>query len=543
MKPKKYSTIIILTIMFVVAFSLRIYKLGKSPEAFTWDEAALSYNSYSLLKTGADEYGYKFPLVLRSFDDYKPALYAYLSIPFIYLFGLSIFSTRLLSVVAGSSLIFSMYLLGKNITGKKSVGLLASLFSISMPLFLHYSRIALEANLSLALYTAGLANVTKKDNLKSFYVGSILLILSAYAYHSPRYLVPIVFITALIFSLKKTSLKKKCKIAAFCLIPYLPILYFVLAPRFNRRFEETSIFTRSGVLSGSIVKLPNTGFPFSMISRGYFYILDFFGRFLGYFNPYSLFVSISGHELYHVDGLGVFNLFELPLWIIGMYQLLKRPKKFHPILIVGIIFSAIPATMTVDWFSPIRALLLWPLYLVVSATGASYLIDFVKRNIKLLPFAFFYTTLWFFFSARTIETSLIFQPYYHSGAYQYGFAQVVPYVDDLVKKNNYDQVLVDSPHAQPHIFFLAFSKYPPEKYQKEIQWRVNDFSPRTNFDFGPYTFRKIKWGEDQNLKNTLFVGNLTSLPYDEIKYTKGAKILKEFHGVDGSITFRVVQNP
>ena len=47
----------------VLAAFLRFYKLETVPSGFYVDEAAIGYNSYSILETGADEYGKFFPPV------------------------------------------------------------------------------------------------------------------------------------------------------------------------------------------------------------------------------------------------------------------------------------------------------------------------------------------------------------------------------------------------------------------------------------------------------------------------------------------------
>ena len=61
--------------------------------------------------TGKDEYGNFLPLNLKSFGDYKPALYAYLEIPFIAILGLNELSVRLPSVLAGVGIVFLTFLL------------------------------------------------------------------------------------------------------------------------------------------------------------------------------------------------------------------------------------------------------------------------------------------------------------------------------------------------------------------------------------------------------------------------------------------------
>ena len=75
--------------------------LSNIPIAPDWDEVALGYDAYSIMHTGRDEFGTFLPVALRSFEDYKPALYAYLSIPTVAVFGLTVFAVRLPSVVMG----------------------------------------------------------------------------------------------------------------------------------------------------------------------------------------------------------------------------------------------------------------------------------------------------------------------------------------------------------------------------------------------------------------------------------------------------------
>ena len=54
-----------LILILILAAVLRFYQLGQNPPSLDWDETAHGYNAYSILKTGRDEYGYKFPLYFR----------------------------------------------------------------------------------------------------------------------------------------------------------------------------------------------------------------------------------------------------------------------------------------------------------------------------------------------------------------------------------------------------------------------------------------------------------------------------------------------
>src|SRR3989344_3026051 len=100
---------IALFLIIFLAFILRLYRINDVPPALSLDEVSIGYNAYSILKTGADEYGTKFPLLLRAYDDWRPAFYVYLVMPSIQLFGLTPFGVRLPSVILGTLTVLLTY--------------------------------------------------------------------------------------------------------------------------------------------------------------------------------------------------------------------------------------------------------------------------------------------------------------------------------------------------------------------------------------------------------------------------------------------------
>src|SRR3989344_8926997 len=99
----------LLSLIFLLGAFLRLYHLDLSPQHLNWDETALGYTSYSLIQTARDEYGRFLPLTLKSFNDYKGAIYAYLIAALIPIFGLNEITIRLPSAIAGSLLILVAY--------------------------------------------------------------------------------------------------------------------------------------------------------------------------------------------------------------------------------------------------------------------------------------------------------------------------------------------------------------------------------------------------------------------------------------------------
>ena len=113
---------IIFAIVFL-SFILRFYELDQIPSGFHSDEAAFGYNAYSLIQTGKDEYGQFLPLILKSFGDYKGAIYAYLTIPGVFLFGLTEFAVRLPTAIFGVFFVTLSYLLALQLTRNKKISL------------------------------------------------------------------------------------------------------------------------------------------------------------------------------------------------------------------------------------------------------------------------------------------------------------------------------------------------------------------------------------------------------------------------------------
>ena len=147
------KTFWILLVIIAITAGLRLYKLGDVPVSPDWDETALGYNAYSILKTGRDEYGTFLPLTIRSFDDYKPPLYVYLTVPSVALFGLSVWSTRLPSALMGILAVLGTYFLVKQLLKDKdnNIALLSSFLLAISPWHIQFSRVAFESNTGVTM--------------------------------------------------------------------------------------------------------------------------------------------------------------------------------------------------------------------------------------------------------------------------------------------------------------------------------------------------------------------------------------------------------
>src|SRR5258706_13079528 len=92
----KKSNLVLALIVLFGAF-LRFYHIDTLPPGLYIDEVSIGYNAYTILTTGKDEYGVIFPLFFRSFGDYKPPVYIYMTSGAMAISGKNEYAVRLLS--------------------------------------------------------------------------------------------------------------------------------------------------------------------------------------------------------------------------------------------------------------------------------------------------------------------------------------------------------------------------------------------------------------------------------------------------------------
>ena len=85
----------------ILAAVLRLSFLGSVPLSLNWDEVSMGYTAYSLGLTGRDEWGEPLPIFFRSYGEWKSAVYIYLLVPLIKIFGMSAWVVRLPSALMG----------------------------------------------------------------------------------------------------------------------------------------------------------------------------------------------------------------------------------------------------------------------------------------------------------------------------------------------------------------------------------------------------------------------------------------------------------
>lgn len=515
MKTNRYY---LLFLILVIAIFLRTWNLFSVPPSPSLDEVSIGYNAYSILNTGADEYGTKFPLLLRAYDDWRPALYVYLVVPFVKLFGLSTLSVRLPSATLSVLTVLAVYFLVKRVG--KELGLkweiapfAATLLTIS-PWHIYISRLGHEANAGLAFFVFALAFLLRRN----IYLTALFFTLSFISYQAEKVFLPVFLLGVVILFRKEImTVKKKAFLACICsLILLLPFIKQTFSPNALIRFEATSIFNsqkdRFDKQTKSLALAVEKGDRARelLYNRRVLAGQIFLENYVAHFNPKWLFTNSSA-DSHKVPALGLFYPWEGLLMLFGLFFLFraKIDIRYKIFFLFWILVSPLAGAITTDAPHAMRTYTLIPAPQILGAYGFSQLLLIMKKwrywlyiySLVVLTFSIWYFS-WQYF--------VIF-PKTQSSSFQYALSQAIP--DVLENQNKYDKVIFSNQDNlyQSYMFFLFHSSYDPILYQKEGGTVSGGFAEIHKF--GKFEFRSIDWEKDEADANcTLYVGNPDDFP-------------------------------
>ncbi len=575
---KKY---IILILALAVGTFLRLWTISSVPSGLTWDEAAIGYNAYSILKTGRDEHGAFLPLVFKSFGDYKPGAYIYLTVPSVAIFGLNEFAVRFPSALAGIIAILGIYLLTKEIFSSSpslrakrgnpdkhvilseveeshSINLFgvkiylwdftALAFAIS-PWSVHFSHGAWEVNVFVTLTIFALYFFLRFIKQKSTLYPSLLFAcLSLAMYQAAKLLTPLVFLLFVVLYWKDfwqqistyLSFKKLLLVAPFALFGAW-IFFGSIFGSAGNRLSTLSIFNYKPDLAKMAAPIDGQS-QFTPIfhNQTQLSLSLILSRYTYHFSPEVLFyegpvVSERGH----MPGLGALNPLEIIWLIFGFIWLAKQvaegshdtPSRSTLTIIGLLLIAPIPASLTLAEFSTVRALFMSVPLAIISGIGLYYSL----RQLKFLalPIIIFYG----------LVTVYTFDLYYsHSQTvfateFNYGYKQVV----QLIKDNPTDKVIFTDVFGQPYIYYLFYTAYDPTTYQKNNKFIDGGLDVGRVASIGNVEFRQFSGPDILTQKNTLFIGSEGNINNLFNIADPVVELFRQIETPDRKILFRVIK--
>jgi 4-amino-4-deoxy-L-arabinose transferase-like glycosyltransferase len=207
------------------------------PSGVNPDEALNGYNAWCLANYGVDQHLASFPVYLRAWGSGMSALYAYLAIPFIKVFGLSEPVFRLPMALVSCASLFILYKALKNSKESSYFVFLAVFVLVVSPWHIMKSRWGLDANLAPDLILIGTCilimgfNGLSSSKRTLYYIaGFFCIALSAYGYAVFWLMLPVYCLLLLIYLYikKKITIRQVLFSLTVVFILALPLILFAI---------------------------------------------------------------------------------------------------------------------------------------------------------------------------------------------------------------------------------------------------------------------------------------------------------------------------
>jgi len=539
-----------LLLILALATFLRTFNFNKIPPSLFGDEVDTGYQAYSILKTGKDYFGNRFPVHFQSFGDWRMPLYIYATVPSIAVFGLTNFAVRLPGLIFSLSGIVVTFFLVKEITNNTKIALLASLFLVLSPWHFHFSRIALEVTLFNLLFLTALFFFLKGQHNHRpviLMISGILFALSLYAYSTAKLFIPLFLSFLFLLQGKKLLAKKKMW---YFLLPLLlislPMGFDILFGQGGSRFMNISIITSPNIAERVELarrECSRSGFwPRAIHNKVLFYFDDFVKNYLTSFSTDYLFIRGDPNFRHNPGEKGLLYPLFFPLILVGacaiVINFLRNQDKRLLLPFLILFLTPVPAALTQNGGAhAIRTYQFLPWWEFLAAYGLVGIFTLIKSGrLKKLFVSIF--------SLALLLSSFSFFHFYFlhfpnkQGSWwrwwNYGYQQTFDYLNQV--EDEYRQIYFSPAYDPPIVYALFYNRYSPQTIQKEIT-----ISP---VGLGKYLFANpdlsfLKTGEKKD--GILFVvtpGYTQAMGYSLEGYSS-IKIVKEIPYPDGEVAFYI----
>lgn len=324
---------LIVSSIFLIGILIRTIFLDLLPGGLNQDEASAGYDAFSIMYYGVDRNGFHLPIYLTAWGSGQNALYSYLSMPFIGIFGLNELSLRLPAAIISCISLFAIYNLFNTYTNKTNA-IIALAFLAINPWHIIKSRWALESNIfpDLVFISIVLLLIAIKTNKKwMFYVSPVILALSAYAYATSYFFLTVLLITLLAYLIitKKVKWYEGLIYLGIAGILVIPLIIFCYINFFDK---DTIVF-----LGLTIPKLTSN----RLASITNLFEGNFFYNIFKHFGNSLLLILVQNDNILSnsVYIFGTMYLITLPFTIFGVVKSIKDKSLMNRVMQIWLISS------------------------------------------------------------------------------------------------------------------------------------------------------------------------------------------------------------
>lgn len=444
----KHKRKFLIGLILIFGIVLRVVLFPNHPKGLNQDEASIGYDAWSILNYGVDRNGTSFPIHHISWGSGQNALYTYLTIPFVAIFGLNEFSVRIVNLLFSILSILAVYSTTKRLASFKTAAIAMLGISIA-PWNIMLSRWGLESNLFPSMFIISVWALVKAFDKKPFiFLAAILFGLTMYSYGSSYVVVPVFVLIAFIYILKNKIIPLKyCLIAAgIFIVVAIPIGLFVIVNLFDLGNIKFGVFTIPQMTGTARITTVTGIAPFKRI-------------FSNIYNNIILQTDFMDRNAFII--YGCFYVISMPFTILGIIQAFKKRDKFSFLTIVTLICSLLLFFIYQDT-NINRVNIIYVPLILLTALGIS---EFVKSKTAAVAMAISYAIMFAGFTTK------YFGKDYRNNIgneFYYSFGDAIVKAEEIADDD--DIIYVTDQVNMPYIYVLFYNKPAPDEYYSTVEF-------------------------------------------------------------------------
>jgi len=348
---QKSMRILLCVVAFLLLFSLYTWGISQNPPGFYLDESATAYNAYLVSRTGAGEFGPRFPIL---FQEYAVSNPNYINPLTIYLLAIvfrflppSILVARMFATFWMFAACLLLGLLAKRISGQLRVGIIVAATALLTPWLFEVGRLVWDAHFTafaVALFLVTAYRVQSKEtwNWKDILIVAGSLAVLTYGYFAGRVLASLYAVGLLFLATTKRRFLGVVMIWMAYAVTLVPLILF-------NRSHSGELTKRLWNVSYLRPDAPWKEIPYEFA--------EFVRRYLEDQNLTGLLITGDYHGRHHVQGSGgpiLFATFVLAMIGLGLIIAGRWREPWWRFIIYGLAVSIVPGAITNEPFHQLR---------------------------------------------------------------------------------------------------------------------------------------------------------------------------------------------
>ena len=493
---KEYKGEVFLFFIFMIGSFVRLFAIGRFPNALNVDEASSGYDAFSLMKWGVDRAGNPYPVYLYAWGSGQSVLYSYLMIPVIAVTGLTEYGIRLPMAITGAISLYVFYYLIKNIFDNKKYGIIATAFFAICPWHIMKSRWGMECNIFpdlILLASLLLVLGLKKEKTGLQVLAFVVLAISSYSYGTSYLFLPVFVLGTLGYLIykKELTIKKSIIYLLVMFVLCIPIIVYIFINTFGleqitigkvtipkllvNRYDEVSTVFSGNIFENCVNNLLET--------------------------LRILILQNDKLEWNAIPQYGLFYLISIVFFIIGLRACVKKYKEniFNQIMNIWMIAAIVLCAFCVANINRINIIMIPCVYYIVVG-----LFEFLTKYKQLtVCIAVIYMVLFIEFMYSYVNKD--YNKYYT-------FTSGVEDVVDYCKSLDVDNIYCKYSFKEPFMYFMFYGQEDVREYLDTVEY----FEEGRTFDnvrsFGKY---KFYLPEEIEKNSVIIVPKNTEIKYND----------------------------